>query len=62
MQAQVQSFLAMAVVGGPATLTFKLEALVKELGVNELMFTNDIYDRQKRLDALEIVMDAVVGN
>jgi|TARA_R110000868_G_scaffold5065_7_gene31256 luciferase family oxidoreductase group 1 len=58
MQAQVQSFLAMAVVGGPATLTFKLEALVKELGVNELMFTNDIYDRQKRLDALEIVMDA----
>ncbi|WP_221795987.1 LLM class flavin-dependent oxidoreductase [Oceanobacter mangrovi] len=60
-QAQVQSFLAMSVVGGPATLKFKLEALVQELGVNELMFTNDIYDRQQRLDALEIVMQAKQG-
>ncbi|MDO6748880.1 LLM class flavin-dependent oxidoreductase, partial [Gilvimarinus sp. 1_MG-2023] len=42
MQAQVQSFLAMAVVGGPATLAFKLASLVQELEVDELMFTNDI--------------------
>ena len=57
-QAQVQSFLAMQVTGGPASLKSKLEALVKDLDVNELMFTNDIYDRHKRLDALEIVMQA----
>ncbi|MDP2505542.1 LLM class flavin-dependent oxidoreductase [Oceanobacter sp. 3_MG-2023] len=61
MQAQVQSFLAMAVVGGPATLAFKLASLVQELEVDELMFTNDIYDRQQRLDALDIVMAATRG-
>lgn len=55
-RAMVQDFLAMAVVGGPATLRFKLQSLVDELGVNELMFTNDLFDRQKRLQALEIVM------
>jgi luciferase family oxidoreductase group 1 len=58
IKAQVDAFLALSVTGGPASIKSKLQALVSQMPVNELMFTNDIFDREKRLQALQILMDA----
>jgi luciferase family oxidoreductase group 1 len=55
-QASVDAFLGLQVAGGPATLKAKLEHLVSEYQVDELMFTNDLYDQQKRLEAVSILM------
>jgi len=54
-QASVEAFLALQVVGGPASLRAKLEHLVEVFQVDELMFTNDLYDQQRRLEALSIL-------
>ncbi len=54
-KAQVQDFLALSVSGGPASVASKLNALVQQMPVDELMFTNDIYDRRKRIRALELL-------
>lgn len=55
---QVENFLALSVVGSPKTVAFKLEALVQQFDVDELMFTNDIYDRDKRIRALELLISS----
>ncbi|GGB96446.1 hypothetical protein GCM10011352_23210 [Marinobacterium zhoushanense] len=55
-KASVEAFLGLQVVGGPATLKSKLEQLINEFPVDELMFTNDLYDQRKRLAALSILM------
>ena len=52
---QVSSFLSLAISGSPATARSKLEALLQRYPVQELMFTNDIYDEDKRLHALELL-------
>lgn len=54
-QASVDAFLGLSVIGGPATLKSKLEHLITEFEVDELMFTNDLYAEDKRLDALSIL-------
>lgn len=54
-RASVESFLGLQVVGGPETVKAKLEHLVSEFKVDELMFTNDLYDQQKRLGALSLL-------
>ncbi len=54
-KAYVDNFLSLSVSGGPATIRHKLEMLVRELGVDEFIFTNDLYDQQKRLHALDIL-------
>ncbi len=54
-EAMVKDFLGLAVVGGPERIKAGLEELVDELRVDELMFTIDVYDQQKRLEALEIL-------
>jgi hypothetical protein len=53
----VDNFLGLSVTGGPATIKHRLEMIVKELGVNEFIFTNDLYDLDKRKKALQILMD-----
>ncbi|EKE73751.1 LLM class flavin-dependent oxidoreductase [Gallaecimonas xiamenensis] len=55
-KASVQAFLGLAVQGGLATIKARLEAIVQELEVDELMFTNDLFDQPKRLEALSILM------
>lgn len=55
IKARVDAFLGLSVVGGPATVRSKLEAVQQRFPVNEFMFTNDIYDRQKRMHALELL-------
>lgn len=52
---QVENFLALSVVGSSSTVALKLESLVQQFDVDELMFTNDIYDRDKRIHALELL-------
>jgi len=53
----VDNFLGLSVIGGPATIKHRLEMIVKELGVNEFIFTNDLYDLDKRKKALQILME-----
>jgi luciferase family oxidoreductase group 1 len=52
----VDNFLSLSVCGGPATIKHRLEVIVQQLGVDELMFTNDLYDSEHRLRALNILM------
>lgn len=58
-QAQVQDFLALSIVGGPVSARSKLESLLAQMPVDELMFTNDIYDEQLRLQALDLAAELV---
>lgn len=51
----VREFLSLAAVGSQAQVKTKLENLADELGINEFMFTIDVYDQQKRLRALELL-------
>ncbi|MEN0036326.1 MAG: LLM class flavin-dependent oxidoreductase [Cellvibrio sp.] len=51
----VREFLSLAAVGNPAQVKAKLENLAEELGIDEFMFTIDVYDPQKRLRALELL-------
>jgi len=51
----VKDFLGLAVVGNPDQVKLKLENLVEELNINEFMFTNDLYDTEKRKHALELL-------
>ena len=55
-RAHVESFLGLSVTGGPASIKHKLEMIVNQLGVDELIFTNDLFDNEKRHKALEILM------
>ncbi len=61
---QVQNFLALSVAGSPQTVAFKLQQLRQRYACDELMFTNDIYDREKRLRALELLpqVQALMAN
>jgi luciferase family oxidoreductase group 1 len=51
----VRDFLSLAAVGNPEQVKGKLEQLADELGINEFMFTIDVYDVQKRIAALELL-------
>ena len=54
---QVENFLSLSVIGGHVSIRHKLEMIVKELGVDEFIFTNDLYDSEKRHRAIEILME-----
>jgi luciferase family oxidoreductase group 1 len=51
----VKDFLGLAAVGTPAQVKAKLDNLVDELGINEFMFTIDVYEHDKRVNALEML-------
>ncbi|WP_430460221.1 LLM class flavin-dependent oxidoreductase [Thalassolituus sp. LLYu03] len=55
LRAHMQDFLALSVIGSPATARSKLDMLLQQMPVEELMFTNDIFDREKRIHALELL-------
>lgn len=57
----VREFLSLAAVGNPAQVKAKLENLADELGIDEFMFTIDVYDPQKRLRALELLAEMKVN-
>ena len=53
----VKDFLGLAAVGDPQQVKSKLERLASELGINEFMFTNDVYDPQHRITSLKLLAD-----
>lgn len=57
-EASVQDFLALQILGGPASATQQLDRLLSTVEVDELMFTVDIHDPQKRRHALDILKQA----
>lgn len=54
-QLHVKDFLALSAVGNPAYVKAKLTRLAEELGIDEFMFTIDLYDPQQRIHALELL-------
>lgn len=57
-EAGVRDFLALQVLGGPVSVKQQLDRLLGSVEVDELMFTVDIYDPQKRRHALDILSQA----
>ncbi|MBH0055927.1 LLM class flavin-dependent oxidoreductase [Pseudoalteromonas sp. SWXJZ94C] len=56
-RAHVENFLSLSVTGGHVSIKHKLEMIVKQLEVDEFIFTNDLFDEEKRHRALEILME-----
>lgn len=52
----VANFLALAKIGSPATVKHELEKLLIETQADELIFTCDVYDPEKRLKSFELLM------
>lgn len=57
-EAGVRDFLALQLLGGPQTISRQLDELLATVEVDELMFTADLYDPEKRRHALEILASA----
>ncbi len=55
----VLSKLGVAVVGGPETVSQKLNEFIRRTGVDEIILTSDIYEHQKRLQSFEIAAAAI---
>ena len=58
-RAAIADFLAMAVIGGPATVAEQLKKIVDVTEADELMLVCDIFDTQLRLRALDIAAAAL---
>ncbi|MEX2475283.1 LLM class flavin-dependent oxidoreductase [Marinobacter sp.] len=54
-EASVRDFLGLQVLGGPEVVRDQLDRLIDTVDVDEIMFTVDIYDPQKRRRALNIL-------
>jgi len=57
----IADFLACAVIGGPEKVRAGLQALARETGCDEMMFTCDVYDPALRLRSLDIAMQVRGG-
>jgi len=53
--AGVKDFLSLQLLGSEDTLREQLERLLQTVEVDELMFTVDLYDPEKRRHALDIL-------
>jgi luciferase family oxidoreductase group 1 len=60
-QRAVESHLAAAVIGGPASVAQKLQAFVQATGANELILHSDFYRLEDRLRSYEIVADQLLS-
>jgi luciferase family oxidoreductase group 1 len=58
-RAAIADFLAMAVIGGPATVAEHLKKIVDVTGADELMLVCDIFDPALRLRSLDIATAAM---
>lgn len=54
----VESKMAASVVGGVETVRARLQEFVSETGVDEVIFTSDIFDHEARLRSFEIAAEA----
>jgi luciferase family oxidoreductase group 1 len=55
----VTSRLEVAVIGGPRTVEQRLEELIRNTGVDELIFTSDLFEHKDRLRSFEIAAAAL---
>lgn len=55
-EAGVNEFLGLSALGNPEQVRDHLEQLAEECGVDEFMFTNDVYDPAVRIEALNLLM------
>ncbi|MFF7707232.1 MsnO8 family LLM class oxidoreductase [Pseudomonas sp. NPDC007930] len=55
----VASFLGMAMVGSPAKIRAKLEVLLEQTGVDELIFTCDLYEHADRIHSYELLAEVM---
>ena len=55
----VQSRMAVAVIGGPSTVQHKLSEFIEQTGVDEIIFTSDVYDYGDRLRSFELTATAM---
>ena len=60
-QAGVMDFLALQLLGGAADIKSQLDKLLADVTVDELMFTVDIHDPEKRRHALDILEETRRG-
>jgi luciferase family oxidoreductase group 1 len=58
-QYMVESRLEVAVIGGPRLVQQKLETLLRRTGVDELMFTSDLFEHADRVRSLEIAAEVM---
>jgi luciferase family oxidoreductase group 1 len=56
-QLAIQNFYAMAQIGSQETVKSGLNQIAAQYDVDEIIFTCDIYDTQKRLDNFSLLMD-----
>lgn len=57
-EASVRDFLGLQILGGPESVRDQLNQLLDTVDVDELMFTIDIHDPEKRRHALDILQQA----
>jgi alkanesulfonate monooxygenase SsuD/methylene tetrahydromethanopterin reductase-like flavin-dependent oxidoreductase (luciferase family) len=55
----VEAKLALAIVGGPQTVCWKLAALLEQTQADELIFTSDLYLHSDRLRSFEILAEVL---
>jgi luciferase family oxidoreductase group 1 len=60
-RAAIAEFLAMAVIGGPASVAEQLQKIIGLTEADELMLVCDIYDTALRLRSLDIAAAAMAG-
>ena len=60
-RAAIADFLAMAVIGGPATVAEQLKNIIELTQADELMLVCDVFDTALRLRALDIAAAAMPG-
>ena len=58
-QAYVEQMLTYSFVGGPETISRKLQQFVARTQVNELMFASYVYDHEARLKSYELLAEVV---
>jgi luciferase family oxidoreductase group 1 len=55
----VESRMKVAAIGGPETVRQRLSALLQETDADELIFTSDLYEPDRRLRSFEIASEAM---
>ncbi len=58
-EAVVQGFLALSIIGDPATVGAEIRKRAAECGADEVMITTNIHDHAARLESYRLIADAV---
>ena len=56
-EAQIKQMLSGSVIGNPATISLRLEAFIRQMGINELMAAAHIYDLDAKLHSYKLLKE-----